>query len=213
MRTPEIVAYFRSHIDDELEPFIWTETEVLRYLDRAQENFLRAIGGLADTHTCYVHADQESVQIPENLLKIRLIRDVTHNRVIALKNVETAEYQSDPYQFSYDGRVPELILGERENQLVFTVPPSQPFEIKIYYYRTACKPITSLAIEPEVPARNHMALIHNMMWQAYSKQDSDGHDKSLADRCLAMYTAEVAQAMSEKDRREHVPRATGYGGI
>lgn len=213
MTPAQVIEKFRVAADDNAAPYLWSDAELIGYLDRAQTEFVRTQGGIPDTTRVRVSPRQEEIKIPANLLKIKQVRDLTNNRDLTLTSHENAAFPTDDYSSEYTGLAPELILGEKEGYLVFNDPPNASLDLKIYYLRLPCDEITSVRSRFEVAEQHHHTLLLHTLFQAYSKQDADAHDPRLAGRYFSEFTSEAARAREEKGRLEHVPRTIRYGGI
>ena len=48
MNATELSDYFRSQVRDEVAPYLWTDTDVLTYMNEAQKMFVRLTNGIYD---------------------------------------------------------------------------------------------------------------------------------------------------------------------
>ena len=80
MDSTALYNLFRSEVRDEVEPFLWSDTEVYSYIDSAQKMFCRLGGGISDATSAITQvaavASQPFTTISSRILKIRqLVRE------------------------------------------------------------------------------------------------------------------------------------------
>lgn len=225
MTPAELYERFRLNLVDTQRPYLWTDDEVYSYLDAAQQMFYRLTQGVADVMVVPFSAGDTFVPISDRILKIRRAALVSDGRPLRIANFEQLESESrdndygssatwSPLQLdATPGPVKAVVLGMVDYKLRLVRVPDTDGELELIVERAALEDITDASTEFEVPSAHHLYLLLWAEHLAYSKQDAETVDKTKADKRKQDFEVYCDMSMTEKNRRKHVPRSIGYGGL
>lgn len=105
MDVESFVTAFRQEVSDEAEPRLWSDSEIVGFLDDAQKQFCRLAYGISDstssiTTVPYAAGDEYVVYDPR-ILRIRMARIASSYRPLVLRNFE--DYMSSNYSGNFVG--------------------------------------------------------------------------------------------------------------
>jgi hypothetical protein len=212
----DLYAQFRGDVVDQLEPYLWSDAEVLDYADDAQKMFCRLIGGLADASsplTVIAYTDATDwVDTSPLILKPRDAYDVLTGRPIEVVNYENL----NSMDFRFDGRrdIPRyLVTGMEEHRARLYPFPAVTGSIQLVVDRLPLLPVDDPDSRLEVADQHKNGLVMWMKARAYKKQDAETRNDRLALQYDQEFHSYCAMAKAEKDRAKHRTRVVGYGGI
>ncbi len=219
MKPSEIVSLFRKEMADEATPPLWSDEEIVNYLDDAQKMFCRETGGLPDSTSSITTVDlaigDVTFDVDVRILKIRSGYRVSDGRRISIVNYEEMESKG----MRFDGQqapVYAIIIGMDEVQARPYPIPSVAETLQLVIDRMPLEDITMQNVQSvslEVNPRHHR---HLMMWMkklGYEKQDSETFNKTKSVEFEKKFLAYCEQARLEKERRKHKTRVVVYGGM
>lgn len=229
MDTTQLVERFRSEVMDEVEPYLWSDTEVLAYADKAQEMLCRLTNGIQDSITpevCQISYARGDiwVNVHPKILRVRFILKASDGNEVHLMNFEDFQangvYAGDdygiPYKFKIDnsmGRVEFLVLGMQEGKGRLVKVPDASDVLNLTVERLPLCTIDGFDQKLEVRDEHHEALLLWMKHRAYMKQDGEAYDKVKADENEVRFRQYATTAKQEKERLRHKYRSVKYGGI
>ncbi len=226
MKVSELLSLFRKETDDTMEPYLWSDEEVLAYLNEAQEVHVRLTGGIADrrsplTKITYKTGDQFK-KYDEKILRIKGARD-EENSKLTVQNYDSLEtgYLEDDYGRRFNaglddgktGDIQYLITDVEAGDIQLYPIPDHDGEIRLYVYRLPREEITGTASELEIPSYHHMNLLNWVKYKAYMKQDVETFDGSRAKEFRMEFVEGITNAKKDKAAREDRKRVVQYGGI
>jgi hypothetical protein len=205
---------FRLDVDDNVEPFLWSDELIATYADEAQKMFCRLTNGISDSSSpmCSVdiEAGEPTAALDKRILKVRRAMRASDARPITLVNVE--EMDSLGVRLTeHRGQVSYAILGMDENSVRWVNVPALNDTALLTVYRLPLRTITAAKTALEIPEQHHRSLLMWMEHLAYGRQDTDTYDPRKAERCEAAFTAYCAQAKAEQDRARSKVRVVRYG--
>lgn len=232
MTPQEVLDQFRREMGDEEAPYLISDEEALNYLRLAQDDLVKAIGGIADATTtalCTITltADEPYTEISPYILRVRsgrlvtAARDVTFIQEADLSKVFTWSYGQQIGATLDDddtGTVDYGILGIEENNIRWYKVPAESDTCKLHVLRLPYPRLTLTTVQDstgtiEVPEDLHMNLVIGMRARAYLKQDSEVYDRGQAEAFDLRWTQIKAGAYKDVQRRRYRPRQVQYGGL
>lgn len=234
MTPQELFARFRNDVVDTEEPFLWTDNEVLGYMNDAQQMLVRLTGGIRDASSSVTQVPITDgdpwVDLDESILRIRSATLQSTKQPVKILSYEEKVPQIDPIsswptewvaatnEMWLDGPVRFALIGMEEGKLRLVRQPVEDDTLLLIVERL---PLISLQVaEPtdlpdefEVRKEHHLALLKWMKYLAYSKQDSETFDKVRSAEAKQDFLTYCATALDEKERRNHKPRQIVYGGL
>lgn len=224
MDAPALLARFRLEADDRQQPYLWSDEEVLSYLNDAQDMFCREQGGIADSSSAVTRltcqAGDEFVEISPRILKLRYAARADGYR-LELLNFEDLEARQAVDDYGYraglrldntPGEIKALVLGMEANRVRLIHIPLHDQEIRLIVYRMPLQPVTADQPELEIDEHHHLHLIDWMRHLAHLKQDAETYDRGRAQEFGDRFLAYCRLAREERERREHKYRTVAYGG-
>lgn len=216
MTSGELLALFRSEMNDGEAPYLWSDTEVYRYIDDAQKMFCRNTDGIADATTAAV---VNIAVVPGTLWvnthpSIKLIRRATRTDTGRPVEVINQQDMADRNWF-FDGRtglVRALVIGEEQYKAQVYPESSETMTIRLLVYRMPLEPIEGNA-DFEIIEKHHF---HLLMWVkslAYLKQDAETYDKTKSVEFENKFLAYCEKSKLEDRKEKHKTRVVRYGGV
>ena len=216
MDVVDLLARFRSDVRDTVQPYLWSDEEVLSYIDEAQNEFCRLTGGLADATSFVtrvaVTTGEAFVDISPLILKIRAIF-AEDGKPIELKNFEDLEFSdSGGTELFADipGTVRSAVLGMEPNKLKLINTPEADQTINLIVYRLPLEAIEDTSSDLEVASQHHISLLLWARRLAHMKADAETYDRGRAQQFEQEFMAYCGLARDEKGRREHKYRAVQF---
>jgi len=225
MESHELLCAFRDDAIDDVEPYLWTNSEVYRYINDAYFMFVRLTGGIADgssSVTTLIAADGvATTALNESIIRIRTARNVTDNKPIDVINIQdmddtaTTDYgilqRSDPETI---GSVRYMIIGEEDEYVRWVNIPDAEVTVQLVVERLPLIPITRGRQRFDgVRTEHHYHFLKWVRHLAYRKQDADTFNLVKSDQERDDFVAYCEMAKREKSIRRHKVRTTSYGGI
>ena len=217
MDSTGLVALFRSEMDDLVEAYLWTDEEILGYVDDAQKMFCRKTDGISDATTPAVTriaavANTDWVDLHPSILKIRAVTRTDSGRPLELLNDEDMA----PRGWYFDqrpGYIKALVVGAEAHKGRVWPLSAETVTVALKVFRLPLSPIIDFDQALEVDEEHHRHLLLWCKHLAYSKQDSEAFDKTKAAEFEKRFYAYCAQVMDEERRKRHKTRVVRYGGL
>lgn len=199
---------FRDRVDDAAQPYLWSDAEVIGFLNEAvSEAAIRAqlirdstttavvqVAIVAATHTYALHAS---------------ILDV-HRAKLALastplETVSTEKMDADWPGWELASGTPRYLVldtsGATFSARLAPIPAAND-TLHLIVHRLPIEPMGSDDDAPEIPAREHYRLIDWACRCAYLKQDAETFDQQRADRYEAAFIASFGLRQDANVRRK-----------
>jgi hypothetical protein len=226
MDSTSLIKLFRADVNDTLKPYLWTDPELLSYLDDAQKMFARLTGGISDASSDVTRleglAGEAFVTISPRILKIRQVQRVSDARDLDILNFEDLQntLAVDDYGFqqgfkldNQQGEVRAVISGMEQGKLRLLRIPEADVSLQMIVYRMPLKDIVDFDQKLEIEEQHHR---HLMLWMralGHQKPDAETYDRTMAQAYEAKFYGYCDQAKAERERKEHKYRTVAYGGI
>lgn len=217
MTPGEVIAFFRSDMQDETAPYLWTEDDTYVYLTEAHSLFVRGIGGIPALIDLPFVAGEKEVDLPSSLLTFRRVQHPSDGREIDIRNVEEDDLHTPNYRTCLSGGRPTaLLVGAARGKGYWRGTPTTSGTAEAAVYRSTevvvcegnlCQPDLF-----EIERRYHRDLVYGMAMQALMKSDAETYDKRRATEQAGMFMAQIDKALGERDRANHRRRTVVYGG-
>lgn len=226
MDSTTLAARFRSDVADQARPYLWSDDEVIDYMNDAYRMFVRLTGGIADftssaTQTPIVTGDPIGALDP-SILRIMSATRLSDGGVIKVVNSTDLplsgriDYGSGG-TLKLDntaGAVNYMVIGMQPNVARWIQVPAADDTAQLVVYRLPLNRITDFDQGlTEVDEDHHLHLIKWMRHLAYEKQDADTFDRVKSDEQEGKFRAYCDGVVGENDRRKHKPRVVQYSGL
>lgn len=216
MTSGELLALFRSEMNDGETPYLWSDTEVYRYIDDAQKMFCRNTDGIADATTAAV---VNIAVVPGTLWvnthpSIKMIRRATRTDTGRPVEVINEQDMADR-KWYFDGRtgpVRALVIGEEQYKAQVYPESSETVTVRLLVYRMPLEPIEGNA-DFEIVEKHHLHLLLWVKSLAYLKQDAETYDKTKSVEFENKFLAYCEKSKLEDRKEKHKTRVVRYGGL
>lgn len=212
MTVKELLALLRTEISDEIKDYLWSDPQLISYLDDAQKQFCRFTEGIEDGRSfkLSVITGKEWYALSPQILKLRKVVIAATGRELKIINVERMTAEG----MFFDGRtgpIGALVTGiEKHSARAWPMPAADT----LLHLNTFRLPATlASGDEPEIDEQHHR---HLLMWAkhlAYDVQDSEVYDRRKADDYEQRFRAYCVEAKKEQERARRVVGAVIYGGL
>ncbi len=236
MELQDLIEEFRNQVDDQEQPYLWSDSEVLAYAVDAQDMFVRLTGGIAeagaagfgagsaglDLCTLALTADSPWSAHSPYILRIRSGRLVTAARDVKFisesdmsreKTISYGQWSSLTFNDTDTGDVAYGVLGVQRNYVRWWRVPATGDTARLNIYRLPYPRIADQEDDLEIDEQHHRHLLLWMKHLAYGKQDAETRDDEKAAMFEAAFRSYCAQATREIERQRYKPRTTRYGGL
>ena len=229
MNANELADYFRSQVRDDVAPYLWSDEEVLTYMNEAQKMFVRLTNGIYDVSsaacTVTVTAGQKYSTINPAVLEIRkayYIQPVTlykrELKIINLGNTSTLgtwDYgvYHNPSLEDLPGVVDHMVVGEERGKVRWIHVPTENATVQLAIARLPLTSLSETQLTLEVSDEHHVNLIEWMKHLAYNKQDGDAFNPRVSAESETRFRAYCDYVWKEWERYRHTHRSVAYGGL
>lgn len=216
---------FRADVTDTVAPYLWSDEEIMAYMNDAYFMFVRLTGGVPDTTSdatiVSVSAGEATSELHKAVLVIREARLTSSDAPIRIINAQDVNsLTNEDYGIlrssrrNQIGAVHSMVIGEQRNMCRFINIPVVDDEVSLLIDRLPLIPLTEDDQElVDVDDWHHLHLLRWMQHLAYRKQDAETLNPKKAQECEEEFTKYCAQVKREKDRYKHKVRVVAYGGL
>lgn len=220
----ELLDAFRSDIIDEAQPYLWSDAEVIRYMDAAYRMFVRLTGGIADISSDATAVDmiagERLSDLHPSILRIMSACKRSDSSYLDILNagegsekIPTSDYRIAliSWRQNLSGPVTKMIHGMERGKVAWVKTPEFDDTVDLHIYRLPLERIVDRSNTlSDVDEDHHIYLIDWMKHLAYKKQDAETFDKSKSDECEAQFRAYCEQCKREWERYKHKNRVVQY---
>lgn len=222
----ELFEAFRSDVVDDVAPYLWKDSEIVRYADAAYRQFVRLTGGIHDFTSPVTRVNLVAGEETSNVSKLILRFDCA-TRVSDGKDIEITNWtdrnlmRRDDFGFTNslynDGGVGEvryMVIGNQEGVVKWVRVPAVDDVVKLQVYRLPLERIADVTHDlGEVNEDYHIHLLDWMKHLAFLKQDSETYDKNSSESHAAAFIDHCVKARAEMSRYRSRVRIVQYGGL
>lgn len=233
----ELVKNLREDLQDEHEPYLWSTSELLRYIDGGQIEFCRQGIPIFDSTSeeTFLTVREGDPELPfsDTFLDVRQAIARYQNEVdgpyfyrtlkISTQENSLAMTPHWPRDYGVSRRVEdqmfssgepfEVFLDYDQNLLRLGRIPDRDFDIRLSVERIPLDIVNDCEDEIEVARMHHPAILAWAAYMAFLRQDSETFDKEAASRFLGQFTDYATRSKDEKLKRHSTPGTVKYGGI
>lgn len=222
----ELIEAWRADVLDDVGPYLWSQTEAVRYAEAAYRRFVRLTGGIHDFTSPLTRVDivagQELADVSPLILRFDKALRESDGREITIANwTDQALMRRDDYgisSFLYNDRAPGevryMVIGSQVGKVKWVSPPAADDVALLQVYRL---PLERVVDEThtlsEVDEDHHIHLLDWMKHLAYLKRDTETYNKSASDEHAASFIQYCTMAKAEMDRYRSKVRVVQYGGL
>lgn len=228
MNSTDLHGWFRSEVGDIEEPYLWSDEDVFRYMDAAQDQLCRApLLGIADASSPVtvipITAGEVFSPVSECITQIRGATLVSTGRELEVFNyfdLANKQMEKDygfsvrPIMSSTLGPIRSVVLGVEDDKLRWNAIPEVDDEVHLTVFRRPTTAITDFDQELELRSSDYReGFLHWMKYLAYGKQDADAFDRGKQAEFREAYEEFAVRMAAAQRRKLHKPRVVLYGGL
>ena len=226
MTSDELFDAFREDVADMSAPYLWSDSEVWRYMDDAYKMFVRMTGGVADSTSAItqigVIAGEADAAVSPLILKFRDATLVSTGRALKIVNFTDIPLKTTPdygslrniYLNKMPGEVRYMLIGQQRKLVTWLQVPMADDTVALSVYRLPLDRITGPDQEfSDIGEEHHEHLLLWMKSRAYGKQDAETFDKGRRDEYKVAFSDYCSMASAEWERAKTKVRSVAYGGI
>jgi len=213
MTLRDILEETRDKLDDKTAPFLWSDTEILRFANRSVNRLSKG---------AYLISDASTVAVCQIALTLALGADYTkHTKIIKVRWARLTGYTQpiqavdlnwlEQHYSSWQSAAPSVPKYLTEDlttgKITFIPAPDAVYTANLVVYRLPLTDLvlTVLTAAPEIPERYHEYILPGILAEAYLKQDAETFDKKLATDYLMIFESQIKKAFRENFMSTGVP--------
>lgn len=198
MTLGELIALYRAQAGDTAEPYFCDDELLTLYANEAQMEACRRGQLLLDASRVQLQAGQEMVKLASTAL--RVTRAFVDGHAVSLIGAEQMDGLHPGWQFDDPQRqVQHLVFGVATGALYLWPRPSQAGELHMTVQRLPKCRLQDSQDEPEIREEARSALVHWMLYRAYSRMDTDLYNDAKAALALQQFEAEFGSKASVRN--------------
>ncbi len=214
----DLVTLFRGSVDDLVAPYLWSDIEVLAYIDEAQKEFARGTELFFDSVTpgltrLPVAPNQTFLTLDPRINRIRRAKLSSQDSQLTILNSD----ELDPsWNWEQATGTPTVLLLDDSISLARLIPISQIADtLNIWVFRDPLKSIASLTdvLEVSDAVDMRLGLLNYVKSVAYGKNDSDIHNEQLSQLYATKFEEYVLKARYIHQNKRRHPGFVRYGGL
>lgn len=217
MTLQQILDEIRDTLDDKVAPYLWSDSEITRYANRAEERLAEEAYLIADSTTAAVctmsllsgtasYAKHSSIVLVNDPIYLP-----TKNRSVYRRTLAWLESKYPPWRSMGPG-TPILFCEELDSGKIHFIPtPDSSMTANLSVVRRPLVSLTtsSLTSSPEIPAGFHKYLKNGILALAYQKQDTECYDPAKAQKYMDMFEMDIKQAFRKNDHAHYSSHTVG----
>lgn len=204
MQLSELITLFRQEADDTVQPYLWSDAELIDFANDAQDEACRRGRLLVDSTTPEITS--RSVLVADNGLlpldaRVLFIRRARLAGRVALQRMNMQDMESwNAFWQDMAPGTPTMFITDYSTGYVQLWPmPDANSTLLLTVVRMPMNQMNDGSDVPEIAPRWHRSLRHWMLYRAYSKQDSEANDPKKAADSLALFEQEFGKKSSALD--------------
>lgn len=211
MDLAELVQTFRSRADDSAQPPLWTDTEIISYINEAQREACIRAKLIEDMDTPEVtrlalRAGKGLYDLHCSILWIRRVYLQGSNVALTESSVEYQDEAAFADWMTRVGTPRWFIFYEGNSQIRFIDAPKAADTAILRVHRLPLRPMKSPTDRLEIHEKHHFRLLDWALRLAYLKQDADTYDEQKAQKYEAMFTASFGIREDANVLRKHADK-------
>lgn len=202
MTLADLIAAFRTEADDQTPPYLWSDADIVGYLNDAENEACIRANLLVAEKTLRFTPSRRSVALDPLVLDIieaRLDTRPNDNRLLERQSIGWMDAHD-----RLDNGIPTsyAIVG----QSVYLHPtPTITETLRIRFYRLPSEALslTRPTSEPEIPLSEHVRLLDWALYRAFSKRDADSYEGKKAVDYAAQFAEHFGPRPSAHARQQY----------
>lgn len=210
MTLDELIQAFRDQADDARTPFLWSDEEVIRYLNEAAREACERASLIYDEEseaaTISFEAEQSSTALHESVFDV--VRVVWDGKLLSPVAREKLDRTNSQW-FSLIGQPTHFYTVHGISSLTLGLYPkySEAVDVALGVYRRPLATLEGLDDVPEMHARHHFKLIDWALALAYRKEDEETKDTAKSERHEKAFARSFGEPIDEHVRHKWARKA------
>lgn len=208
MNLGQLIAEFRREADDQITPYLWSDTDITDYANDAQREACRRANLIQDSTSASitqvaVTGGQPLVTLNTKVLRVFRARLASQSAPLAIKGVRLLDTQMPGWE-SLAAATPKVAIPDWQSGALLLVPsPVAGDTLKLTVFRLPLADMTLTTDIPEIAEEYHRHLVHWMLYRGYMRPDADSFNPAAAQAHEAAFTAQFGPvtAIGEQARR------------
>lgn len=213
MDSTSLLALFRSEVRDEVEHYLWSDTEVLGYIDDAQKMFCRLTNGIMDSVSALTSIEVTTgdtfVAYSDKILSIvRGYREIDKQPLTIINDDELEGNES--ILTESPGRTRILVVGMDASNLRLIPEADDDDTLHLSVRRLPLNNISAVDQALEIQEKHHRHLLLWVKSLAHSKMDAETFNSAKASEFEDAFRKYCTSAESEEGKRSHRRRTVRF---
>lgn len=179
----ELLQFFRSDVDDRIEPYLWTDVDAYGYMTEGFDALLKRADVSYEILTLAITASVQDVSLPPQVMHIRSAHIVGGGTVYPL-GASDASFPRDDYGMPINSTISDpgtgipssYVRDYRANYLRLLPIPAADAVLEIQCTVSLVDPMASGVPLPTTDAEDLRLVLHFMKSLAYQKHDAETED-------------------------------------
>lgn len=203
MELSELMTLFRQEADDTVQPYLWSDAELIDFANDAQDEACRRGRLLVDSTTpeictIAVTSGNPLIDLDPRVMFVRRAR-FAGRKPLQRQNMQDMEATFWYWQDASPGNPMCFIPDFTTGKLLLWPTPDSDQTLHLTVVRTPLVDMNDGSDTPEIAPRWHRSLRFWMLFRAYSMQDSQANDPKKAADALLLFEREFGQKSSALD--------------
>jgi len=203
MKLGKLIELLRQQLDDTAKPYLWSDIELIAYINEAEREACRRARLIVDSTTSAICSISISASTAKYALDSRVIsirRAKLASRTIPLGWASYLDLDENrPGWETETGEIEAYNTDLNTGYILFYRIPTASDTVTLTVVREPLAEMNDLEETPEIPTRYHVNMLRWAMVQAYLKPDSETKNDELAQLNEALFTQEFGPKRSALD--------------
>lgn len=219
MTVEELLTEIRLKLHDAVEPYLWADTDLIRYLNNAVDEVCERTRVLQDSTSdvCSITlaADTASYTLDPALFAVRRARIDGQRNPLTLVNAKDLDRLSpgwDDSTLASTGTPTHAVFDLGDGTITLHPAPSEEMTLRMTVWRRAIESeiLEDEQDEPAIPARFHRKLVDWVLHEAYTHADSENRNDEKARQHEEAFERAVGRRPTAHELRQwSTARTTG----
>ncbi len=216
MNLRNFISDFRRDVRDLGKPPMWSDPEIIDFVNQAEDEACRRAGLLVDSSSSIteisVSAGDYAVELDSSVIYVRRVR-VQGGQVLQPRVSRSMDEDAPGWEDTPAGN-PVIFVPDWESGKLRIWPPfSSAATLRLTVVRTPLNEMLEDSDEPEIPRRYHKSLLDWVKHLAYQKQDADTMDIAKSAQFEERFTAEFGPPSAAIDEHWAAEQYYGVGEV
>lgn len=218
MRAEQLIDIARRYLDDRKETastVLWTDDELLYYLNLAQRKFCKDTLILSDMTTQLITEIPISASTPQihYILDPRILKidgAILVTKAWHLRRDTIEKFEQDPLWYTRVGIPSRYCIDAQRGYITLDRLTTVDDMIKLRVRRMPLNNIDDVSDIPEIPEQYHEYLVEGILFHAYMKQDVEAFDMAKANSYLAIFENNLERLKREEQQYQYSDISAGF---